>query len=323
MKRMDKKFFKIKKSLEQFEEKNINKDDYLSPIETDNDSKLNFVVFGDPQISAFSPFRAANFASSCRDISRMSEPLDAIILAGDVAEFGKSEEYRLTADILNSISKKFDYFFAVPGNHDVRFRRFGSQLSVFNNFVKSVNNGVCSDNNKYWFSREIKGYKFIFMGTDKSTFEAAYISPEQLEWLDKELEANDKIGKPCFVFNHQTLKKHNGLPITWLGKGKWRGSVGNQSDKIKNIFEKHSNIIFITGHLHYCTNKYTYDDRGSYKCLSVPTVGVYNHGDYAEHTQSYLVSVFEDRIVMRSRIFGRGKYAESDICNSQIVIELT
>ncbi len=112
------------------------------------------------------------------------------------------------------------------------------------------------------------------------------------------------------MLNHQALAHTNGLPITWLGKGDFRGTVGGQSDRIRAIFEKYKNVYYITGHLHYGTSKYNFEDYGAFKALSVPTVGVINHGDFPADAQGYIVSVYEDKIILRSRVFGEGRYVD-------------
>lgn len=295
--------------------------DANSPIELDPQSLLTFVVWGDPQIAHWSALRSMRFDAACRDLGNMTEPVDALILAGDITENGLPDEFRMVGEILNTYSGSFRHLLCVPGNHDVRMRPFHKQIAVFNDFLKHVSGGVAlEDETRYFHAVRIRGFKFILMGTDRATFEGAYLSARQLRWLDEQIALEN--GKPVFVVNHQTLKGLNGLPVTWLGKGKWRGSVGWESDKLRAVFEKHRNVIFLTGHLHYGTSVYNYEDCGAFKSLSVPTVGVVNHGDFPADTQGYVVSVFEDRIVARSRVFGDGKYADASIANATVEIPI-
>ena len=243
------------------------------------------------------------------------------MLVGDITEYGAKCEYRAVIELLRPVFDKFDNFFAVTGNHDIRLRNYKMQMQKFKNFVCSIPNGSYDDNGHYYFSKIINGYKFIMLGADRNSFEASYISDSQLQWLDSEL-AEVKDGKPVFIFNHQPIKHTNGLPVTFLGRGKWRGSVGNESDKLRAIFEKYNNVIYITGHLHYCTSRYAYDDCGAFKAVSVPTVGVINHGPFKSFTQGFIFEVLDDKIVVRSRVFGEGKYAPDDVPNSRFEIKL-
>ena len=300
----------------------VTEPDMQTPIEIDPRAHLTFAVWGDPQLSYLSAARTAKFWSSCRDLAHMRAPLDALILAGDIADHGDPAEYRMVSQILcENCPDAFRHFLCVPGNHDVRLRDYGRQLETFNRFVSEVPGGVPSGGTRYCHSVRLRGYTFLLMGTDAPTFEGAYIGARQLRWLDESLARAD--GKPVFVINHQTLRRTNGLPLTWMGVGSWRGSIGWQSDALREVFERYRNVIFITGHLHYGTSKFTYEDYGAYKALSVPTISVLNHGSYSVDTQGYVLSVYDDHILARARVFGEGRYVEPDHDNAQIVIPIT
>ena len=290
------------------------------PIVLDESANLNLIAWGDPQISFISPLRSARITGACRDLENMKGKADALLLLGDICEYGKRVEFEMAADIFGSVSDKFSNLIAVSGNHDIRVRHYHSQLERFNSFLKSVPGGVPGNDKRYFFTHEINSYKFIMMGADRSSFESSYIGRRQLEKLDKEIAACG--GKPVFVLNHQTLKRMNGLPTTWLGKGQWRGSVGKQSDEIKAIFEKYKNVFFITGHLHYGVSKYNYEDYGAFKAISLPTIGVINHGKNSTDGQGYIISVYDDKVVLRARYFADGKYMGADIENSYVEIPL-
>lgn len=290
------------------------KSENASPIIKDENVKLTFAVWGDPQISCISPLRSARVYSAVKDIKN-AENIDALVLCGDITEYGAECEYKFVKRLLDGCG--VGRIFAVSGNHDVRLRNHKKQLKRFQNFVKSLEGGDTDFGDSYYYTRDLNGCRFIMMGTDRSTFEAAYISDAQLQRLKNDILSAPE-GKPVFVFNHQTLKRTNGLPVTFLGKGKWRGSVGRESEKLKKVLSVRKNVFFITGHLHYCTSKYTYEDCGNFKALSVPTVGVVNHGDFKTMTQGYVISVYEDRVIMRSRIFGEGRYAPESVENAYI-----
>ncbi len=288
----------------------------------DKNAELTFAVWGDPQVSNYMFAREASFRSAADDVKNYPQPLDALIIAGDVSENGFKCEYRMVSDILNGISENVKHFIIVPGNHDVRMRLYKRQLKVFADFLASVKNGVGLTGNNYFTVTDIKGYKFITLGADRSSFESAYISRKQIKLLETELAKASLTGKPVFVVNHQTLNRHNGLPDTWQTKGDWRGGIGMQSNRIRSVFQRYGNVIFITGHLHYGVSIHNFDDRGTYKCLSVPTIGAGNHGSYSPDAQGYIVSVYDDKIVMRARVFGKGEFVPDEIPNSRITIEL-
>ena len=293
------------------------------PIEIDDSALFTFAAWGDPQIFHGSPSRSVRFAVACRDIANMRGRLDAIAVLGDVAEMGAECEYRLAADLLNGISEKYGDFLCITGNHDIRKRNYANQRAKFRDFVKSVSGGIFDNHNgRYYFSKDYPHCKFILMGSDSNTFEGTNIGRQQREWLDSQIAQAEREGKTAFVLNHQTLKWTNGLPVTWGGNGKWRGSIGIQSDKVREIFEKHNNVIFITGHLHYGFSIYNYEDCGCFKALSVPTVGVVNHGNMSRDSQGYIISLYEDKIIIRARLHAEGRWLDKNLPGAYIEIKL-
>ena len=290
------------------------------PMVFDEQAELNLVLWGDPQVSYIMPMRGHQLSQVCHDLANAKGTADALVLLGDLTEYGMESEYRTLCDILSVCSDKFDRLLCIPGNHDVRLRPYKKQVRKFQRFLQNAPKGVCGDVDSYFQVQTVKGYTFILLGTDRATFEGAYFGTEQLRKFEQALAAAN--GKPVFVFNHQTLKRTNGLPHTWLGKGKWRGSVGRDSDKLKAILEKYKNVFYISGHLHWETNPYSFEDHGSYKALSVPAVGPYNHGTSWKDPQSYVLSVYKDRVVAKARLCMQGKYMDSCVPNAEIVIPL-
>ena len=102
----------------------------------------------------------------------------------------------------------------------------------------------------------------------------------------------------------------------------WFATIYSTIDKLRAIFEKHENVIYVTGHLHYCTSQYTYEDCGAFKAINVPTVGVINHGVFKPFSQGYVFEVFDNKIVCRSRVFADGKYTDPSVPNSTFEIPL-
>lgn len=296
--------------------------DTNNPIEIDEDALLTFVAWGDPQVSVLSPLRSARLSAACKDIENVKGKLDAILLLGDITEYGKKCEYQMVSDILNSVNSKFEHLIGITGNHDIRLRPYRKQVRRFNKFIFSIKGGCVGPDKHYYFSKEINGVKFIIMGADRASFESAHIGNAQLKWLDSEIKDAADRNIPALVLNHQTLDRTNGLPVTWLGKGDWRGSVGKQSDKIKEIFEKYTNVFFITGHLHYGVSEYNFQDCGKFKSLSVPTVGVLNHGKFSHNSQGYVVSVYKDKIVGRARLFGKGEWVDDSVPNAKFEFQI-
>ncbi len=276
-----------------------------SPMEAikPEEVKLTFAAIADTQFAMFTPNRYPNFKSTAEDLHNNNGSFDALVLAGDITETGSLAEYQMIYDRLSGLDSK--YIFAV-GNHDVRELSYGTAVDRFTNFINTVNGETVTDMLHY--STEINGYKFIVIGTDNYQFEKAYISDEQLAWLETEIASAN--GKPVFVIGHQPLKKTHGLPDTWRASAlPDDGNIGDQSNEIKAIFENHPNVFFITGHIHTGLGKYTYEKLGNSHLVCLPSVSVSNFGgDYNANGTGYVVEAYETEIIFRARNYSEGEW---------------
>ena len=287
------------------------------PIQAKDPKNVNavFVTLADPQVSNYMFGRYQSFQEACIDLENAECEFDAIVGVGDIAENGLLEEYQLVYNEINGLSKRF---IMASGNHDIRLRAYGQSYDRFSNFTNSLNRDESMTENayaegKYAYTEVVNGYKFIVMGSDKTAFEEAYISPEQLEWLDNEL-ATEK-GKPVFVVLHQPLKLTHNLPTTWgNGTNKEAGSVGAQNDEIKAILAKHaddSTVILITGHLHAGFSQYSYEQIEGFHSFNVPSFTIENKDGEEGGNGSgltYIIEVYDDEVLFRARNCRTGEW---------------
>lgn len=275
----------------------------IKPKDADN-VKLVFAAFGDTQISNYMFDRYKVFGAAMEDL-HASERMDAVIVAGDVAENGLAEEYQLVYDGLKGLENC--RYIMSAGNHDIRLRSYKQVVSRFTEFSNALNNNVDPVDSLH-FSERVNGYKFIVIGSDKATFEEAYISDAQLEWLDSEIAAEN--GKPTFVICHQPLKLTHDLPNTWgNGTNLNAGSVGDQSDEIKEILTKYDNVIFITGHLHTGFGDASYETIEKLHIVNVPALSINNKdGKHNGSGLGYIVEVYDDEIIFRARNLETGEW---------------
>ena len=271
-----------------------------TPIKPENpNATLVFAAIADPQVSNCMYDRYSYFMAAAEDL-RNATDLDAIVMAGDITENGFSEEFQLVLDELGGIDTRF---IACVGNHDIRLKNYKLQTARFNNFVNALNGDTDADGLHH--SERVKGYKFIVMGTDRMEIEESYISPEQLQWLDNEL-AQEK-GKPTFVIIHQPLKDTHGLPLVWNHPDDTLGTVGPQSDDIREILNKHKNVILISGHEHTGFGKYTYEKIGNFHSVNLPGLTPNNaFGEYNEHGLGFIVEVTKNTVLFRARDMRKG-----------------
>ena len=289
---------------------------YVAPSDKDpidnqsKSAKLTAVMWADPQISNYLLERMPIIKAAGEDLTNSSVKIDALIIAGDIAENGLQCEYDAVYDAIKD-SKAKNYIMAT-GNHDVRLRLYKQSIARFSDFTNKLNENAGSklsiDSARY--SYEVNGYTFVVMGTDRTEFEEAFISEEQLDWLDETLKAKSGKGKPVFVILHQILKDTHGLPLTWgSGTNKNAGSVGEQSDDIKAILNMYENIILITGHMHTGLGQYTYEKIGNFHSVNLPSITIDNKdGDYNGPGIGYMMEVYSSKVVFRARDFDDGKY---------------
>lgn len=122
-----------------------------SPIKKDEDALLTFAVWGDPQISFISPLRSARVYRAVNDLKN-ADSLDALVLCGDVTEYGAKCEYKFVKRLLDEVGGGVQRIFAVTGNHDVRLRYHKKQMKRFQNFISSLNKGDTDFSDSYYYT---------------------------------------------------------------------------------------------------------------------------------------------------------------------------
>ena len=287
---------------------------YVPPVLTDpiqcsykNGANLTFAAWADPQISNYMAKRYQYFDAACEDISAADGRVDALVIAGDIAENGLLCEYDYVANGLKNAA--VDNFIISVGNHDVRLRNYKRTVKTFTKLINSLNENAGSElrTDSLNYSYAIKGYKFIVLGTDKTEFEESYLGDEQLQWLNSELKSAD--GKPVFVIIHQSLKLTHGLPDTWNSPIDAAGSVGDQSDRLFEIMNRYENVFFITGHLHTGIGQYTYQKLGKINSVNLPSLTINNKdGDCNDNGIGFMVEVYDSHVLFRARNFAKGEY---------------
>jgi len=270
-----------------------------------DDVRVTFTCLGDTQVNAMNG-NIKYFEYLLQDVDNAVTPQDAMVVVGDVTENSLQAEWN---DITNLLLE-YDFgkeLILTSGNHDIRLRPYEESYKNFYNCIyKTTGRKIDS----MIYSMEINGYTFIAMGSDREEMEEAYISMEQLKWLDETITEATSTGKPVFVLNHQPLKETHGLPLTWGdGKNLNAGHVGKQSDLIQATLNRHKNVIFITGHLHTGFGEYNYEKIGNIHSVNVPGAGKGNDdGDYCDYATGYSVEVYKDEVIFRARDFGKGIY---------------
>ncbi len=272
--------------------------------------KLHCVAWGDPQVSHYLTEREPYLISSANDVKNNKKaPIDALILAGDITENCIQDEWDWVYDDIKDMGVK--NYINATGNHDIRVHDYDDAIYKFTTFTNRLNRNAGSKLRikKAYYSYKVNGYKFIVLGSEAATLEEAEISKKQLKWLDKELKSACKNNRPAFVIVHQPLKNTHGLPDTWGSSIDSAGTIGAQSDDVKNILNKYANAILITGHLHTGLGKYNYQRIGNIHSVNLPSVSIDNEdGKYNNNGIGYMLEVYNNQVLFRARNFDTGKY---------------
>ncbi|MES9684605.1 LamG-like jellyroll fold domain-containing protein [Gottfriedia acidiceleris] len=204
----------------------------------------------------------------------------AIVLNGDITNLGDSGEYDAIKNAIDSVKDHPPVYYTM-GNHEYDWQ---SDFNVAKNrFIQKA--GI--PENKVYYHREIQGYDFIFLGFDSKPANTAYMSDEELDWLESTLAANAVSDKPIFVFTHN--------PIYQTVSKSYSDNYGPntvQEMKFRNILEKYPQAILTTGHLHDDTriqgNLYT----GKFSALRDGAV---------LNSQEMIFDVYKDKVHLKGR----------------------
>lgn len=264
--------------------------------------KAVMALVADPQVSNYMFERYPVFMAACEDLHNAECDIDALIGAGDITENALAVDYQLVYDGLAGIDTRY---ILASGNHDIRLRNYNQSLKAFSDLANTLNGDDAM--NSYHFSERIEGYKVIVLGSDRTELEQAYISDEQLEWLDDEVAQEN--GNPTFVICHQPLKDTHNEKNAFGSITKAGGHIGDQSIAIKKILSKYDNVFFISGHLHSGFGPDSYNNVDGIHCINIPSLAIENKdGTYNNAGTGYMMEVYNKKVIFRARNFAEGTW---------------
>lgn len=281
----------------------VNKNEPITFIDKDK-LKLSMAIIADTHL----PNRESaeiNLKNAFLDLENSKENFDAFLMAGDIADYGTNNEYERFFRVLDkqNVTKNI---FVTMGNHDARFFYNKNKKIILKKTAEYLKN----KGNKIYYSYDINGYTFIVLCTEKRVLEKAYISKEQIAFLDKELSRGTQNSKPVFVMCHQPFAFTHGLPEVWK-----TGDMGEQNDEVRAVMEKYKNVFFINGHLHggffEKTTEVLNEEKGVYS-ISVPGYRKPNNFGIQDCGVGYVCEVYEDKVIFTARKFITGENLTGD-----------
>lgn len=230
-------------------------------------------------------------------ISKTDRTPDALIIAGDVSNASDAKEFRMLEWSMRTFN---DIENVIPsaGNHDVRARdTFEEAKNNFCDFAAFC--GIETD--KTYYTAEVKGYRFIVLGSESQLSIEAEISDGQVQWFENQLVDAMKTEKPVFIVCHQAMYNSNNVYYYPEEEKNW--GIGEKSDEIEAIIRKYVPdyaypVFFISGHVHRSFNEYSVDRNfcENLCCVSLPSITKTEDGGLG-----MAMEVYPDRVLLKAR----------------------
>lgn len=293
--------------------------------------KINVAITSDNHIdinSKTNSKRIKIIKKALKDVQNSVQPMDAYITVGDMTSRSTEENWECVKSCFKNAKPAKQILFAL-GNHDT-WHKNGYEAAV-GNYLKYTR-GICSsDIQTPYFAKVINGYHFIFLGStsEADNEDCAAFGENELVWFGNAMEKAALSGKPIFVFCHQSINNHHGLPRTWDENEKDRapetGGIGRESDAVENIIKAFKNVFYFSGHSHmglcgeksFSENGYaSFEKHDGINYINLPCLTRPNHhGETSETGTGCILEVYDDRVVIRPRNFRKRKM------NKKIIIK--
>ena len=261
--------------------------------------KLSAVLISDTHIKN-DGITGTQLQKAVEDINASEKPFDALVLSGDITDAGDKTSFGIAWSNLEKL--KNIKILLTMGNHDS-----WSYDTAVKQIKTKATQYLDKTVDKPYYSYDLNGFTFIVLGSESANSDKAYISQQQLSFLDSELARATKDGKPAFVICHFPLKNTHGLPDIWRSGG----DIGEQSDAIRNILTKYKNVFYINGHLHTGVSADSLvilnADKGVYS-INLPAYGQPNAaGTFKITGLATYMEVYDKEVVFTLRNFQEGK----------------
>jgi 3',5'-cyclic AMP phosphodiesterase CpdA len=157
-------------------------------------------------------------------LAGLAEPVDAVVVTGDIADHGAPGEYERAAALLKHPAPVL----LCPGNHDVRAAFRTGLLDL------PASDGPID------LAQEIGGVLFALCDSTIPGRGAGFLADETLEWLDGVLSGGD--GPALVAFHHPPVEV--GVPLVDAIRQ-------SGAERLAAVLEKHPRVkALLAGHVH-------------------------------------------------------------------------
>ncbi|MFM9329623.1 metallophosphoesterase family protein [Paenibacillus mesotrionivorans] len=218
---------------------------------------FRFAVISDIHVEAWNKESHTKLRKALTDLGTHA-PGQALVINGDLGN-GLPKDYETLGKLMQENPYPGQVVYTI-GNHEF-YKAWTDASGKWNeaNFPNgetaeaSINRFLqFTGYEKVYHDSWIDGYHFVFLGsesyrqTDDSFAEDAWLSENQLNWLEGVMAEGAEEGKPIFVFLHQPL------PYTVAGSyTDFNSRAVVQHDRLKEILSRYPQTVFFSGHSHW------------------------------------------------------------------------
>lgn len=148
-----------------------------------------------------------------------------VIDTGDITESGRPEEYAAFKEAIAPLAEASIKFYAVPGNHDVRWCPLGKE-------------GFEQQFGKLYQSFDYEGVHFVLLDTTVLLEHWGHFDQSELDWLARDLK-HVRPETPIFVFMHH-----------WIGRDAPDVRMVDNEYDLLHLLNGHNVVAIFTGHGH-------------------------------------------------------------------------
>lgn len=279
--------------------------DAIPEVRNEKEANMSFHIISDTHVKGETGTEAYNFAKGLQDMKEINPSASAFLTAGDNTQNGTSGEVNAFFKILEENHPLTDGKTMIAlGNHDVRGKSgWVDYPSEEHPFWSTAYNLYMTNNDKYmpetegktYFDYWVEGYHFIVLNPENSAKDTAYLSDEQVAWLDEKLSEKEDMSRPAFVIIHQALRDTHWRSLAYNG-------FGPHDEAVKEVLAKHPQTIWMSGHIHNGLGVTEAVERPYGTMVDLPAFTGSAYGMTDKGT-GYEVYVYDDEVLFRARNF--------------------
>ncbi|WP_079912952.1 metallophosphoesterase [Paenibacillus sp. 32352] len=298
--------------------KHQNEEPVPAKTEPSTEKQLSFFLLSDLHISVGESSMTDKLHMAIKDISDWETPIDAVVLGGDLTDFGRESDYKLLQSILNQYT--LPPLYANMGNHDY-YDIWLTEEGAFS--TETMPNGKTDAMSRQRF-QDFIGYKDrpyadvwiqgvhlimvsqeLYVQEKSDVGEGAWYSDAQLDWFRECMKAHED-GKPAIVFIHQ--------PLPEIGSdGRTHQLI--RAKAFREILAPYRNVFVLSGHTHRnFINEDHYNRQNTFHWFNNASVGRTRSvlpGQSSTAAQGLYVEVYGHQVVLKAREFSDRSWIES------------